>query len=322
MDIVLVKNREICPICTLIDVSVYVYFCFSASYCILRIFVLYCYTAHTALSIIDTIVILTSTIALTSTYYFNQNLRIMKTQKLIVLLVFMAGLSIQFSHAQNFSAEEQAVINVVEGDADAWFSRNYETWKEFWIHDDMTRHIVANKFYHHILNGWEEVNEFMGGNFQTYPNPIPQGDKKNYLIRMSGDLANVSDDAYPASNEGTNNLGPNKEFYTLVKKDGKWKITQYMSMNPGSYSVENIEWSLNGDGYTLLQAGKVDEAIKVFKLNTELYPESGNVWDSLGEGYMVAGKTELAIKNYEKSLDIDPSNTNAVEMLKKLKKEM
>jgi len=51
------------------------------------------------------------------------------------------------------------------------------------------------------------------------------------------------------------------------------------------------------------------------------YPESGNVYDSLGEAYMKAGQKELAIQNYEKSLQLDPKNQNAVEMLKRLKEK-
>ncbi len=49
------------------------------------------------------------------------------------------------------------------------------------------------------------------------------------------------------------------------------------------------------------------------------YPQSGNVYDSLGEAYMKGGQKKLAIQNYEKSLHLDPKNQNAVEMIKKLK---
>ncbi len=79
------------------------------------------------------------------------------------------------------------------------------------------------------------------------------------------------------------------------------------------------EGSLNRFGYELLQSDKVKEAIEIFKLNVEEYPESGNVFDSLGEAYMVDKNTELAIKNYEKSLELDPENMNAIEILKKLR---
>ncbi|MEP0044560.1 MAG: serine hydrolase [Reichenbachiella sp.] len=81
------------------------------------------------------------------------------------------------------------------------------------------------------------------------------------------------------------------------------------------------EGALNNFGYELLRSNKVKEAIEIFKLNVEEYPESGNVYDSLGEAYMVDGNNELAIKNYEKSISLDPENTNGVEMLKKLKNQ-
>ena len=63
----------------------------------------------------------------------------------------------------------------------------------------------------------------------------------------------------------------------------------------------------------------IKEAIEIFKLNTEAYPESANVYDSLGEGYAADRNIELAIENYQKSLDLNPDNENAKEMLKRLK---
>lgn len=81
------------------------------------------------------------------------------------------------------------------------------------------------------------------------------------------------------------------------------------------------EGTLNGLGYMLLRDGKVDDAIKVFERNVQEYPNASNPYDSLGEAYMAAGKKELAIKNYEKSLELNPENKNGAEMLKKLKGE-
>jgi cytochrome c-type biogenesis protein CcmH/NrfG len=45
------------------------------------------------------------------------------------------------------------------------------------------------------------------------------------------------------------------------------------------------------------------------------------VYDSLGEAYAAAGKKELAIENYEKSVKLDPKNQNGIDHLKKLKDE-
>ena len=81
------------------------------------------------------------------------------------------------------------------------------------------------------------------------------------------------------------------------------------------------ESRLNGLGYGFLRAKKLPEAIAYFKLNVEFYSKSANVYDSLGEAYMANGEKELAIANYKKSLELDPKNTNATEMLKKLEKQ-
>ena len=69
----------------------------------------------------------------------------------------------------------------------------------------------------------------------------------------------------------------------------------------------------------MLGRKRVQEAVEILKLNVEAYPASANVYDSLAEAYLVSGDAALAIQNYEKSLSLDPSNTNAAMMLKKLK---
>ncbi|HEY7911454.1 MAG TPA: tetratricopeptide repeat protein, partial [Blastocatellia bacterium] len=85
-----------------------------------------------------------------------------------------------------------------------------------------------------------------------------------------------------------------------------------------SNAYDFSEPELNGLGYRLLAMKKVKEAIEVFKLNVEAYPQSSNVYDSLAEAYMTNGDKELAIKNYKRSLELNPQNTNAAETLKKL----
>jgi len=79
------------------------------------------------------------------------------------------------------------------------------------------------------------------------------------------------------------------------------------------------EGSLNVFGYTLLEGNDTTGAIQVFKLNSETFPESPNVWDSLAAGYLKAGDVKKAQENYEKVLSLDPANQNAKEALKKIK---
>lgn len=78
------------------------------------------------------------------------------------------------------------------------------------------------------------------------------------------------------------------------------------------------ETTLNNLGYRLIQKDRLKDAIEVFKLNTEAYPQAFNTYDSLAEAYMLNGDKELAVQNYKKSLELNPKNTNAVRMLEKL----
>ncbi|HEY6978538.1 MAG TPA: DJ-1/PfpI family protein [Chitinophagaceae bacterium] len=78
------------------------------------------------------------------------------------------------------------------------------------------------------------------------------------------------------------------------------------------------EDALNQAGYRYMQKGDFSNAIKIFQLNVSTYPNSGNVYDSLGEGFLKSGDKKNALAYYQKSLQIDPANTNAKEVLKTL----
>jgi sugar lactone lactonase YvrE len=88
----------------------------------------------------------------------------------------------------------------------------------------------------------------------------------------------------------------------------------YKASRPGRFTQIEV----NVLGYTFLQQGKVQEAIRIFTLNTEAYPNAFNPWDSLAEAYKAAGDRENAIRYYRKSLELNPANTNATAMLKEL----
>ena len=74
------------------------------------------------------------------------------------------------------------------------------------------------------------------------------------------------------------------------------------------------EMELNTLGYQLLQMKKVNEAIEIFKLNVEAYPQAFNTYDSLGEAYMVHGDKELSATNYKKSLELKAQTTGATKL--------
>jgi CubicO group peptidase (beta-lactamase class C family) len=108
-------------------------------------------------------------------------------------------------------------------------------------------------------------------------------------------------------------------FKTISEKGIAAGMTQFQDLKAKSANSYDFgEDELNRLGYQLLGTGKRDEAIQIFKLNVDLYPKAFNTYDSLGEAYMVAGNKELAILNYKKSLELNPENKGATEMLKRL----
>ena len=105
----------------------------------------------------------------------------------------------------------------------------------------------------------------------------------------------------------------------LIDGDFNKALLMYKSKQkeePDYYAVQ--EYRINNLGYQQLEKDNVDEAIAIFKLNVALHPEAYDPYDSLAEGYMAKGEKELAIQFYKKSLELNPNNSNAVEMLKKL----
>jgi len=81
----------------------------------------------------------------------------------------------------------------------------------------------------------------------------------------------------------------------------------------------DTEEELNSLAYRLLHEKRMDQAIAIFELNATEHPTSSNVWDSLGEACLLAGRREAAIQHYRKSLELDPSNENARSVLAQLR---
>ena len=138
-----------------------------------------------------------------------------------------------------------------------------------------------------------------------------------YLDKIAGTIMSVLyDQPYDA---------PKKSIATTLNgiiqtKDVASAINEYRALKSGPTAAEYdfAETELNQLGYQLLQTKKVSDALEIFKLNVEMYPQSANAYDSLGEAYMNKGDRELAIANYKKSLELNPKNSNATVKLSQL----
>jgi dienelactone hydrolase len=103
------------------------------------------------------------------------------------------------------------------------------------------------------------------------------------------------------------------EFWALVNQSGgAAKAAEILhaarKRDPNAFLFP--EFPINLLGYARLQAGEKQEAIELFKLNTEAYPESANAQDSLSDGYLAAGQNDLAVAAEQKCLELLPADKN------------
>jgi tetratricopeptide (TPR) repeat protein len=119
-------------------------------------------------------------------------------------------------------------------------------------------------------------------------------------------------------------INANKSFTTLQVKANILRQTN-RAADADKVMKEAVplgtENELNAYGYTLMNNGQINEAIEVFTLNTTKYPASANTFDSLGEAYVTKGDNKNAIKNFKKSLSLNPpaaTKANSEKFLKQL----
>ncbi len=106
----------------------------------------------------------------------------------------------------------------------------------------------------------------------------------------------------------------NKKKISTLLTEGKTideVILFIKSKDERNMNYDISENGINFFGYSLLRKAMNNEALKIFKLNTEIYPNEFNTWDSYGECLMKLGRKEEAINAYKKSLKLNPENKNA-----------
>lgn len=108
----------------------------------------------------------------------------------------------------------------------------------------------------------------------------------------------------------------------LAKKEFDKALKGYLAIKVKDSLDSSVdEKYLNTLGYKALREKNFEEAKAIFKINTALYPNSSNVYDSLAEAYMKSGDTLKAIENYKKSLTLDSGNSRAKRNIKSLEKK-
>src|SRR2546423_1021866 len=222
--------------------------------------------------------------------------------------------------AQN--GEEEAIKKTIGAETEAFYKSDPEGWAATWVHEpNATRTFVSKEGYSGTI-GWEKFGpETMKGLKQQQPIRLDVK-SENYIIRTDGNLAWVEYDQYMSVPGGDpNEKRLSREYRVLTKQNGEWKIATQITHDPETFkpSAQSAEISINAAGYQFIAAKKVKGAIEILKLNVKLNPNSWNVYDSLGEAYALNGDKRQAIKNYEKSIALNPKNENGKAALAKLK---
>ncbi|WP_299439365.1 serine hydrolase [uncultured Aquimarina sp.] len=110
-----------------------------------------------------------------------------------------------------------------------------------------------------------------------------------------------------------------QSFIDIIQNENMETGIQFFNKHKalGTYYLSEAE--MNQVGYALLKMDRIKDAIEAFKLNVVEFPKSSNAYDSLAEAYLKNGNKKQALLNYEKSLELDPKNENAKNIIMKLK---
>lgn len=82
--------------------------------------------------------------------------------------------------------------------------------------------------------------------------------------------------------------------------------------------LATIESRINSAGYGAAFADDLDLAQQILELNSRLFPNSANTWDSLAELSRYQGYNARALKYYRKALEVDAEFSNAAENIKQI----
>ena len=183
--------------------------------------------------------------------------------------------------------------------------------------------------------GWfisgDDTNKIVqhDGGFAGFRSYIERQENRHNTIIF---ISNVRHSLIGDIREGIDNI-LNSKPYSVPKISGanwimgmsketgmKQAILNYTSLEKTVDSSQYYfsERECNSLAYYLLRANKTDDAIQFFKFNTEKFPNSSNVFDSMGEAYLKAGDKTNALASYKNALELDPGNSNVAEIIKKL----
>jgi len=216
-----------------------------------------------------------------------------------------------FSAAQN-------LVNRLENFTEALFVGE-PTGENVNFYGDTRRFVLPNSGCRvNLANLWWQDKDPRDKRTATFPEVAVEESFEDYVQNRDPAMEHIlQHDEFPTFEES---------LLQGVKKSGeegaKRAFREFCENPVHRFFVDSafVEDKINILGYSLLGEKRMDDAIKIFKLNTEMYPASFNTWDSLGEAYANAGRKDEAIVAYKKSLALNPTSASGLEALSKLQR--
>jgi tetratricopeptide (TPR) repeat protein len=184
-----------------------------------------------------------------------------------------------------------------------------------------TRENIPTPLKQYISNGYASACRYTLNFFNAY---LKKEKKSLEFLQNSPEENGIQRGMMTIESRKATEIPPmDDDFFLIIQTqsvDEAFRLfTEIRKNDPTAVLFEEME--MNRLGYRYLKERKIEESIKLLKMNVETYPESWNTYDSLAEAYAAKGDKEKAISSYEKSLDLNPKNTSAKEKITKLKKQ-
>jgi len=222
-----------------------------------------------------------------------------------------------------------------------------------WTRALHTGKVVPDEYYNKMTTQYFN-NYGYGIGSVKYPKPGDSGDSLTIISHSGGGIGFSTNLSYILDDEITivilNNFNTNaipdmrKGIINLLYGEEdtispKRKLSRYLFQLEQKYSIDSAiqayeaisesdthnfdlgESQLNLLGYELMRVGHLSESRIIFEIALKHFPESANLYDSYAESCLANGDSTAAIVNYNKSLELNPDNGNALKMLKKIKGE-
>jgi tetratricopeptide (TPR) repeat protein len=234
-----------------------------------------------------------------------------------VIGLSLIGLIVSCHQPVSIDDEKAAIKNVILLQNKAANENSLSGEAAVWAHAPYVYRRSVSGTY---KTGWDSISAWYKNLFASGPQTSETNQEtwQNWDIHLVRDMAWAAYDHLIIIGRDTIRLN---EFRFLERQKQGWKVIMQQTDLPSlprTGTWPYLENDLIRIGYALLRLHKIPEAIKVFRLNTDFFPESTNAYDSLGDGYLAADDKANAKACFQKAVSIDPGNNVSAEKLKKL----